>query len=149
MGNFIPCCGTLLAAIVKVHINRHASLGINIAAPEFDPAQIKLRVNFAGGVAATRFLPRQTLTLTTSLINPTSTSAGVYGGQVLALKISVGLNDVGGTTPPTPVGLGGGALPAEYSFSGLNALADLFNLSFDNCVNDASKTQYLSKTPCN
>ena len=94
--------------------------------------------------------------LTGNLTNPTSSSAGVFGGQVLALQLSVdfsdadvtegGLGDLvldgtGGSLDGSTVSeilaaanlaLGGGALPAGYSYSTLNDLITDLNEAFDN-----------------
>ena len=99
--------------------------------------------------------------LTGNLANPTSTSAGVFGGQVLALRLNVDFNDkliidgvdgpisslkligTGGSLDGQSVAqilaaaqtaLGGGALPSGYSISSLNSLVSLLNEAFDNCV---------------
>jgi hypothetical protein len=100
--------------------------------------------------------------LTADLVNPTSSSSGVFGGQVLALQLNVDFNNAGLTHDPDFAGLklcntgtsldgstvgqilvaantalGGGALPAGYTISGLNNLVDNLNQSFDNCVASA------------
>jgi hypothetical protein len=99
--------------------------------------------------------------LTSNLIDPTSTSAGVFGGQVLALKLNVDLNDAGiidgtqgsisslvltgtggsldGQTVAAILAaaeqaLGGGSLPSGYTISTLNSLIDLLNKAFDECA---------------
>ncbi len=98
--------------------------------------------------------------LTADLVNPTSSSAGVFGGQVLALQINVDFSArgaVGGTD--VPVGdlilkdvdpaldgrsiaevlslaktvLGGGSLPDGTSYSSLNDAVTKLNEAFDNC----------------
>lgn len=92
--------------------------------------------------------------------NPTSTSAGVFGGQVTALRLNVDFNDAGiidgfegsisglvlqgtgGSLDGQSVAailaaaeqaLGGGALPAGYSLSSLNSLVSNLNEAFENC----------------
>ena len=94
------------------------------------------------------------------MTNPTSTSAGVFGGQVTALRLNVDFNDAGiidgflgsisglvlqgtggsldGQTVAAILAaaeqaLGGGALPAGYDHSSLNNLVDELNNAFDNC----------------
>jgi hypothetical protein len=94
------------------------------------------------------------------LTNPTSSSSGVFGGQVTALRINVDFNDAeiiagvmgsisglmlqgtGGSLDGETVAailaaaeqaLGGGALPAGYDLSSLNNLVDELNNAFDNC----------------
>ncbi|MFM8655650.1 MAG: hypothetical protein ACKOD5_00740, partial [Chthoniobacterales bacterium] len=82
--------------------------------------------------------------LTLDLTNPTSSSSGVFGGQVLALKLNIALSD-GGATPArlgdlfyinpgdslsgykvrqilaaAETALGGGALPAGYTYATLS-----------------------------
>ncbi len=93
--------------------------------------------------------------------NPTSTSAGVFGGQTTALRLNVDLNDAGiidgfegtisslvltgtgGSLDGSTVAeilavaeqaLGGGGLPASYSYAQINDLVDNLNNAFDNCV---------------
>ncbi|MFM8808347.1 MAG: hypothetical protein ACKOJB_05480, partial [Chthoniobacterales bacterium] len=93
--------------------------------------------------------------LTLDLTNPTSSSSGVFGGQVLALKLNIALSD-GGATPAglgdlfyinpgdslsgykvrqilaaAETALGGGALPAGYTYATLSTLCDNLNLSWD------------------
>ena len=95
-----------------------------------------------------------------NLTNPTSSSAGVFGGQVTSLRVNVDFNDAGiidgilgsisslvlqgtggsldGQTVAAILGaaeqaLGGGALPAGYTLSSLNNLVDELNNAFDNC----------------
>jgi hypothetical protein len=99
--------------------------------------------------------------LTGNLANPTSSSAGVFGGQVLALRLNVDLNDAGiidgtkgsisslvltgtggsldGKTiaqilTAAETALGGGTVPSGYTVSTLSSLIDLLNQAFDNCV---------------
>jgi len=98
--------------------------------------------------------------LTGDVTNPASTSAGVFGGQVTALRLNVDFNDAGiidgfegsisglvlqgtgGSLDGQTVAeilaaaeqaLGGGALPAGYSLSSLNGLVSNLNEAFDNC----------------
>jgi len=90
-----------------------------------------------------------------SAVNPTTSSAGVFAGQVLALELNVDLEGLGGlilTGTGTSldnhtvaqvlalanIALGGGPLPAGFgSFSALNDLIDQLNMSFDGCVKDS------------
>jgi hypothetical protein len=92
--------------------------------------------------------------------NPTSTSAGVFGGQVTALKLNVDFNDAGvidgllgsisglvlqgtggsldGQTVAAILAaaeqaLGGGPLPAGYTLSSINDLVDELDNAFDGC----------------
>ena len=98
--------------------------------------------------------------LTADLTNPTSSSSGVFGGQVLALAINVAMNEAGvidgtqgsiagltlqgagtsldGSTvtqilAAAQVALGGGGLPSGFTFSTLNDLVAKLVLAFDNC----------------
>lgn len=98
--------------------------------------------------------------LTSSLVNPTSSSAGNLGGQVTTLRINVDLNDAGiidgfdgtfsvlvltgtggsldGSTvaeilSAAEVALGGGPLPGGYSYADLNFLVTNLNEAFDEC----------------
>lgn len=96
-----------------------------------------------------------------SLINPTSTSSGVFGGQVLALRLNVDFNNakvIAGTDGSiaglklkntgtsldgltvaqilaiAESALGGGALQSGFTVSTLNDIIDLLNKAFDNCA---------------
>ena len=121
-------------------------------------------MRFTSAAAITAYLPAggTPATLTADLTNPTSSSSGVFGGQVLALRLNVDFSAAGITANPLfgPVGalklsdagssldgqtvaqilaaaqtaLGGGALPAGYTISGLNDLVTDLNEAFDNCV---------------
>lgn len=110
--------------------------------------------------AITAFLPAGETpgALTADLENPTSTSAGTFAGQVLALKFNVDFSAAGVT--PAGLGsltlcntgtsldgqtisqilaaantaLGGGALPAGYSIQNLSDLVTSLNEAFDNCT---------------
>jgi len=114
--------------------------------------------------------------LTVDLVDPQSSSAGVFGGQVLALKLNIALSD-GGATPPglgdlyyinpgdtlngltvrqilaaAETALGGGPRPAGYSYAALSTLCDNLNLSWhdmttEGCAPSAWALLYLSKTP--
>jgi hypothetical protein len=95
--------------------------------------------------------------LTADLVNPTSTSSGVFGGQVLALQLNVDLSAAGaipqglgaltvcntGTSldgqtiaqvlAAANTALGGGGLPSGFTFDTLNDLVTNLNEAFDNC----------------
>src|SRR5205814_8960725 len=94
--------------------------------------------------------------LNSSATNPTSTHAGVFGGQVTALTISLGLSGNG-----TPAGLGAvmvnttqgpysmsqilgfassalsGGSGSPFTIAELNTLTTNLNESYDNCVKRA------------
>ena len=118
-------------------------------------------LKFTSAAAVTAFLPQGGTPnrLTADLVNPTSSSAGVFGGQVLALRLNVGFSAAGvtqgaggplGSLKLTATGtsldgltvdqllavcetaLGGGALPADYTIANLNELATNLNEAFDN-----------------
>ncbi len=105
----------------------------------------------AGGTASS---------LSADLVNPTSSSSGVFGGQVLALQLNVDFNNSGITAGTSGsianlklcntgtslddmtvsdilgaanTALGGGALPDGYTVSGIETLVDIINNAFDNC----------------
>ena len=110
------------------------------------------------------FLPQggQPAALTADSVNPTTTSAGVFAGQVLALQLNVdfgdakaitgfsgGIGDLVLNSPSSPlngktvrqilaicnVALGGGNISSYgVSIGDLNTLADAFNSAFDNCT---------------
>lgn len=98
-------------------------------------------------------------TITGQFTDPTSTSSGVFGGQVLTLRLNVDLGTVipGGThsigdliltgtgtsldgqsvsaiLADAESALAGGALPSGYTISTLSSLIDLLNNSVDGCV---------------
>lgn len=118
-------------------------------------------MKFTSAVAIQNYLPAGGTPnrLTADLVNPTSSSAGVFGGQVLALRLNVGFSAAGvtqgaggalGGLKLTGTGtsldgltvdqvlavaesaLGGGALPADYTIANLNALVTNLNEAFDN-----------------
>jgi len=94
-------------------------------------------------------------------VNPSATTSGVFGGQVLALELNV---DFSGINIPSHTGgplgnlklcktgtsldgktvteilgiantaLGGGSLPSGYTYSSLNNLVDNLNKAFDSCT---------------
>jgi hypothetical protein len=96
--------------------------------------------------------------LTASATNPTSSAAEVFGGQVLALELSVDFSNKGITA--TGLGslhltsgplagqtvaqvlaeanqaLGGGALPPGMTIADLNDVVDKINNAFDNGVSN-------------
>jgi hypothetical protein len=112
--------------------------------------------------------------LTQDLVNPTSSSAGVFGGQVLALQLNVDFS-------PTLIGLGRAkfpvgslvlcntgtsldgftvaqilqvanqalgnkdALPFGFTYSSLNDLVTNLNEAFDNCSPNAFAQQFLCR----
>ena len=131
-------------------------------------------MTFSSASAVEAYLPATGTpgTLTGSLTNPTSTSAGVFGGQVLTLRLDVDFNNAGiidgtkgsiallklagtGTSldgqtvtqilAAAGTALGGGALPAGYTLSSLETLVDLLNNAFDNCVPSDWAQTHLTK----
>lgn len=126
---------------------------------EIGVADAGFSLKFTSAAAITAFLPQggTPAALTADLINPTSSSAGVFGGQVLALRLNVGFSAAGVTQGPGgPLGslkltgtgtsldgltveqilaicetaLGGGALPTDYTLAGLNSVASNLNEAF-------------------
>ena len=115
-------------------------------------------ITFTSASAIQAFLPQggSPGVLTATATNPTSTSAKVFAGQVLALRLSVDFSNAGitraglanlkvasGRLAGYTVGqvlslanavLGGntGALPSGLSVSGLNGIVDAINNNFDN-----------------
>jgi hypothetical protein len=106
----------------------------------------------SGSRPRTAFLPAGGTpgALTSSATDPTSSAAGVFAGQVLALKLNVDIEHYGsvvisdtGTSfdrktvadvlVAANIALGGGALPAGFTISSLNDLVDSLNQKFDNC----------------
>lgn len=108
---------------------------------------------FTSALAVQNFLPQggPPTFLNSSATNPTSSSAGVFAGEVLALALNVGVNGYGnaivsGTGTPfdgqtvsavlaaANEALGKGGLPPGFaSFSALNNLIDNLNSQYDNC----------------
>jgi uncharacterized repeat protein (TIGR01451 family) len=108
--------------------------------------------------------------LTASATDPTTSDAGVFAGQVLALqlnvdfsdagKIDAGLGDLVYTNPGDSLDgktvreilaiandvLGGGTPPAGYTVSGLNDLLDHLNKAFDNGTMTGWAEQHLQDT---
>jgi hypothetical protein len=135
-------------------------------------------MKFSSAVAVHEYLPAGGTPdkLTADLLDPTSSSSGVFGGQILALKLNLMLSD-GGATPPglgdlfyqnpgnalhgytvrqilaaAETALGGGALPVGYTYASLSTLCDHLNLSWhvetsEGCGPSAWALLYLSKTP--
>lgn len=135
-------------------------------------------MKFTGAPAVQTYLPAGGTPnkLTIDLTDPGSSSSGVFGGQVLALKLNIALSD-GGATPAglgnlyylnagdalngytvrqilaaAETALGGGPLPNGYTYSSLSTLCDNLNLSWDTvtpdgCMPSGWATLYLSKTP--
>lgn len=128
------------------------------------PGASGFSMKFQSALAIQNYLPAGGTpgALNTDLVNPTSSSSRVFGGQVLALQLNVDFNNAGLTHDPDFAGLelcntggsldgstvaqilaaantalGGGALPAGYTFSSLNDLVDHLNQSFDDCVPSA------------
>jgi len=114
-------------------------------------------LTFTSAAAIMNFLPQGSTpgTLAASATNPTTSAAGVFAGQVLALRLSVSFSSAGitksglgamrltsGKLAGSTVGdvlalansvLGGnvGALPAGVTLSDLNNVVDLINNNFD------------------
>ncbi|MBI5380348.1 MAG: hypothetical protein HZA31_00450 [Opitutae bacterium] len=131
-------------------------------------------LRFASASAITAFLPAggPARALTGSLVNPTSSSAGVFGGQVLALRLNVDYSAAGvtaGTGGPlgalrltgtgtaldgltvaailnlAETALGGGGTPAGVTIATLNDIATRLNESYDNGIRGAWAVDHLVK----
>jgi hypothetical protein len=122
-------------------------------------------MKFTSAVAVQAYLPAGGTSgnLTADLINPASSSSGVFGGQVLALKLNIALSDAGATNTGfgdlyycdaasslhgqtvrqilavAETALGGGALPGGYSYASLQSLCEKIVVSFDG-KNDVNPT---------
>ncbi|MBU3666095.1 MAG: hypothetical protein FGM15_09520 [Chthoniobacterales bacterium] len=133
---------------------------------------------FSSALAVQDYLPAGGMPnkLTADLVDPTNSSSGVFGGQVLALKLNIALSD-GGATPAglgdlyyknpgdalsgftvrqilaaAENALGGGPLPTGYTYALLSTLCDNLNLSWHNettegCAPSAWALLYLSRSP--
>ena len=135
-------------------------------------------MQFSSALAVQDYLPAGGTPgkLTTDLLDPTSSSSGVFGGQVLALKLNIALSDSGATPPAlgglyyrnpgdalhgytvrqilaaAETALGGGALPTGYTYADLSTLCDNLNLSWHNvttegCEPSAWALLYLGDNP--
>ena len=130
-------------------------------------------LKFTSATAVHNYLPAGGTpnALTASAVNPTSSSAGVFGGQVLALQLAVDFANKG-ITAGTPLGnlvlidptsplygntinqilqkantaLAGGAVPAGMTISSLNDLVTSLTASFDGGVESGWASSYLSLT---
>ena len=104
--------------------------------------------------------------------NPTTSAAGVFGGQVLALQLNVDFNAAGVIGSPAgaygnlvlqntgtsldgktvsqvlalaKTALGGGSLPTGLTYSTLNDAVDNLNESFDDCAANSWSLLHLKK----
>jgi hypothetical protein len=117
-------------------------------------------MKFTSAAAISAYLPAGGAadSLNADLVDPTSSNSGVFGGQVLTLKINIDFS-AAGLTANGPLGalvlcnlgvtvnqvladantvLGGGALPSYVtSISELNDLVNNLNNAFDNCADTA------------
>jgi hypothetical protein len=119
-------------------------------------------LHFTSAPAIRNFLPQggPPNALTASATDPLTSSAGVFAGQVLALELNVRVYNFGSLTlvgtgtsfdgmtvgqvlAAADVALGGGALPAGFTFSSLNDLIDMLNSAFDGCVADSWASTHL------
>ncbi|HEY1497655.1 MAG TPA: putative Ig domain-containing protein [Candidatus Solibacter sp.] len=114
------------------------------------------KLTFTSAAAIEAFLPQGGTpgVLGASATNPTSSASGVFGGEVLALELSVDFSNKGitpsglanlklnsGSLSGQTIGqvlalansvLGGGSLPSGLTLSGLNDIIDQINNNFDN-----------------
>jgi hypothetical protein len=145
--------GALLASSFKTVYPMGVSIGDN-GGP--------FTLHFTSAAAIQAFLPQGGTpgALDASAVDPTSSSAGVFAGQVLALQLNVNVEGMGslvltgtGTSldgktltqvvAAANTALGGGPLPAGFSFSSLNDLVDNLNNAFDGCVADSFAQTHL------
>ena len=141
------------------HANPHGNNPGTLLANDFPtvyPSGVTIGGTFAltfdSAAAVRAFLPAGGTpgVLTSSATDPTTSAAGVFAGQVLALQLNVDLEHYGsvvisgtGTTfdgktvadvlAAANIALGGGPLPAGFTISSLNDLVDSLNQKFDNC----------------
>jgi hypothetical protein len=114
------------------------------------------KLTFTSALGVINFLPQGSTPgkLTANATNPTTSAAGVFAGQVLALELSVDFSNKGitaaglanlhvvsgplaGQTVAQVLALansvlGGGALPSGMTISDLNNVIDAINGNFDN-----------------
>jgi hypothetical protein len=127
-------------------------------------------MKFTSAAAIEAYLPAggTPAALTATVVNPTSTHAGVFGGQVLALQLNVDFanagfngNPIGSlvyTDPSSPlngktlsqilaienIALGGGNVSSYgVTLNDLETLADNINQGFDGCVTDGWAASHL------
>jgi hypothetical protein len=135
-------------------------------------------MKFTSALAVQNYLPAGGTPdkLTADLLDATNSSSGVFGGQVLTLKLNIALSD-GGITPTrlgdlyyrqpgdalhgltvrqilaaAETALGGGPLPAGHKYASLSTLCDHLNLSWHNVSTEGCEPStwallYLSETP--
>jgi hypothetical protein len=141
------------------HANPHGNNPGTLLAKDFPtvyPSGVTIggtfTLTFDSAAAVRAFLPAGGTpgVLTSSATNPTSSAAGVFAGQVLALQLNVDLEHYGsvvisgtGTTfdgktvadvlAAANIALGGGPLPTGFTISSLNDLVDSLNQKFDHC----------------
>jgi len=152
-----PPNGGNVAVTLADHFDDVYPSGLEVGLPDPDYS-----IFFNGAANVQAYLPAGSTpgALTGDATDPTSTSSGVFGGQVTALRLNVDFNDEGyidgtegsisglylvgtgtsldGSTVAEVLAaeeeaLGGGSLPSGFSFSTLNALVDNLNNAFDNC----------------
>jgi hypothetical protein len=134
-------------------------------------------MRFTSAAAVQAYLPAggPSGALTGDLVNPVSSSSGVFGGQVLTLKINVAFSDFGATPNSTgnfgdlyycnpgdslhgmtvrqilaalETALGGGGLPSGHTFDSLNTLANNLNINAFHECEVGPFAAFLSRTPC-
>lgn len=146
------------------HGNNPASL-LAGGFPSVYPSGVKVGggrwMHFTSASAVSAYLPagRTAGGLTSNLTNPTTSSAGVFGGQVLALQLNVDFSNAG----LTPFGFGNlivdggltvsniladanaalGGAPG-YDISALNELVSSLNESMDNCAATSWAVQHFN-----
>lgn len=130
------------------------------------PGPAGFSMQFTSAFAIETYLPAMAMpnVLTNDYVNPTNTSAGVFGGQVLALQLNVDFSDAGITQGSGgPFGnliyndmsspffgftvrqilavanqaLGGSPITNGVTISDLNMLVTLLNESFEDCTPSA------------
>jgi hypothetical protein len=138
------------------------------------PGTTGFSMKFSSALAIQNYLPAGSTAskLTSDLVDPTSSPAGVFGGQVLALQLNVDFSSkgiIGGSSGPlgnvifndsssalngktisqilaiANTLLGGGTV-AGVTISDMNTLVDNLNNAFDNCTTDGWATGHLSRT---
>jgi hypothetical protein len=162
---FTGCTVTQGGWGAPAHGNNPGTL-LNSKFPIVYPAGVTIgginTLHFSSSTAVRNFLPQggPPSFLNASAVDPTTSSAGVFAGQVLALQLNVNIEGLGslvlsgtGTSldgdtvaqvlAAANTALGGGGLPAGFSFSSLNDLIDNLNGSFDGCVPDSFATGHL------
>lgn len=160
--------GNNAAGILQAHFSEVYPSGATVGI--VDPGY---SMRFTSSAAIESYLPAVGTAgiLNANLVNPLTSSSGIFGGQVLAYQLNIDFNhanliqgtsgDIAGLVLKNTgtsldgktlaeiliiinTALGGGEMPSGYTASTLNALTANLVLSFDNCIPSAWAMTHLS-----